>query len=97
MATARVVPVKSDKRYRSWTQSTEPYANAVVVYMMDVSGSMTDEQKEIVRTEAFWIDTWLKRSDAGGNCDHRYGYVARHDAWQGTFHSRDDDNRRRQA
>ena len=26
---------------------------------MDVSGSMTDEQKEIVRTEAFWIDTWL--------------------------------------
>ena len=28
--------------------------------MMDVSGSMTDEQKEIVRTEAFWIDTWLK-------------------------------------
>ena len=28
--------------------------------MMDVSGSMTDEQKEIVRTEAFWIDTWLR-------------------------------------
>ena len=28
--------------------------------MMDVSGSMTDDQKEIVRTEAFWIDTWLK-------------------------------------
>ena len=30
------------------------------IYMMDVSGSMTDEQKEIVRTEAFWLDTWLK-------------------------------------
>ena len=28
--------------------------------MMDVSGSMTDEQKEIVRIEAFWIDTWIK-------------------------------------
>src|SRR5688500_19004773 len=28
--------------------------------MMDVSGSMTDEQKEIVRIEAFWLDTWLK-------------------------------------
>ena len=28
--------------------------------MMDVSGSMTDDQKEIVRIEAFWIDTWLK-------------------------------------
>ena len=31
-----------------------------VIYMMDVSGSMTDDQKEIVRTAAFWIDTWLK-------------------------------------
>jgi uncharacterized sporulation protein YeaH/YhbH (DUF444 family) len=28
--------------------------------MMDVSGSMTDEQKEIVRIEAFWIDAWIK-------------------------------------
>jgi hypothetical protein len=27
---------------------------------MDVSGSMTDEQKEIVRIESFWIDTWIK-------------------------------------
>ncbi len=28
--------------------------------MMDVSGSMGREQKEIVRIEAFWIDTWLR-------------------------------------
>ena len=28
--------------------------------MMDVSGSMGDEQKEIVRIERFWIDTWLQ-------------------------------------
>ena len=40
-------------------RSTQPQVNAVVIYMMDVSGSMTDEQKEIVRTEAFWIDAWL--------------------------------------
>ena len=33
---------------------------AVIIYMMDVSGSITDEQKEIVRMEAFWIDTWIK-------------------------------------
>ena len=34
--------------------------SAVVIYMMDVSGSMGDEQKEIVRTESFWINLWLK-------------------------------------
>jgi uncharacterized protein len=56
----RVVPVREDRRYRSWTNIQEPEANAAVIYMMDVSGSMTDDQKEIVRTEAFWIDTWLK-------------------------------------
>ena len=55
-----VTPIREDRRYRSWTEEFHPQANAVIVYMMDVSGSMTDQQKEIVRTESFWIDTWLK-------------------------------------
>ncbi len=58
-ADPRVVPIKSDKQYRSWNDVPQPQVNAAVIYLMDVSGSMTDEQKEIVRTEAFWIDTWL--------------------------------------
>jgi hypothetical protein len=33
--------------------------------MMDVSGSMGDEQKEIVRIESFWIDTWLRHQYQG--------------------------------
>ncbi|MBC8355507.1 MAG: DUF444 family protein [Planctomycetes bacterium] len=59
-ASPRVIPIKGDRRYRSWETTPEPQANAVIIYMMDVSGSMTDEQKSIVRTEAFWIDTWLR-------------------------------------
>lgn len=55
----RVIPVRSDMRFRSWKEDVRPERNAVVIYMMDVSGSMGDEQKEIVRMEAFWIDTWL--------------------------------------
>ncbi len=39
--------------------------NAVIIYMMDVSGSMGDEQKEIVRIETFWIDTWLRSQYKG--------------------------------
>ena len=39
--------------------------NAVIIYMMDVSGSMGDEQKEIVRIESFWIDTWLRSQYKG--------------------------------
>ena len=55
-----IVPIREDKRYRSWTTVSEPQANAAIIYIMDVSGSMTDEQKQIVRTAAFWLDTWLK-------------------------------------
>lgn len=55
-----VVPIREDKRYRSWKNREVPQNNAVILYMMDVSGSMGDEQKEIVRIEAFWIDTWLR-------------------------------------
>ncbi|MEM7313191.1 MAG: DUF444 family protein, partial [Planctomycetota bacterium] len=61
----RIIPIKDDKRYRSWSTTPVPHANAVIIYMMDVSGSMTDDQKEIVRTEAFWIDTWLKNQYDG--------------------------------
>ena len=64
-ADPRVVPIKDDRRYRSWEHVPEPVANAVIIYMMDVSGSMTDEQKEIVRTESFWIDTWLRSQYQG--------------------------------
>jgi sporulation protein YhbH len=55
-----VVPIREDKQYRSWKDVQLPQSVAVIIYMMDVSGSMTDEQKEIVRIEAFWIDTWIK-------------------------------------
>jgi len=57
-----IVPIKEDKRYRTFEFDKEPRSSAVVVYMMDVSGSMGKEQKEIVRSEAFWIDTWLRHN-----------------------------------
>ncbi|MBW3630239.1 MAG: DUF444 family protein [Gemmatimonadetes bacterium] len=55
-----VVPVREDMRYRSWKDEPVPVANAVVFYLMDVSGSMGNEQKEIVRIESFWIDNWIR-------------------------------------
>ncbi len=60
-----IIPIREDMRYRSWKTEEEPDANAVIIYMMDVSGSMGDEQKEIVRIESFWIDTWLRKQYKG--------------------------------
>jgi len=66
----RIVPIRRDRRYRSWKTVLKPQSNAVLIYMMDVSGSMGDEQKELVRLEAFWIDAWLRRNYEG--IDSRY-------------------------
>ena len=40
-----IIPIRSDRRYRSWKTVLKPQSNAVIIYMMDVSGSMGDEQK----------------------------------------------------
>jgi uncharacterized protein len=60
-----IIPTREDMRFKSWRTEEEPIANAVILYMMDVSGSMGDEQKEIVRIESFWIDAWLRRHYKG--------------------------------
>ena len=60
-----IIPIREDLRYRSWNETKKPQSNAAIVYMMDVSGSMGSEQKELVRLEAFWIDTWLRRNYEG--------------------------------
>ena len=56
----KIIPQREDKRYRAWKEFPKPDAVACIVYMMDVSGSMTDEQKEIVRVESFWLDSWIR-------------------------------------
>ncbi len=61
----RIIFERGDKVYRSWKTVMSPRSNAVIIYMMDVSGSMGDEQKELVRLEAFWIDAWLRRNYRG--------------------------------
>jgi uncharacterized sporulation protein YeaH/YhbH (DUF444 family) len=60
-----IIPIRDDKRYRSWRTEEVHEANAVIIYMMDVSGSMGEEQKEIVRIESFWIDAWLSSQYKG--------------------------------
>ncbi len=60
-----VLPIRRDMQYKSFKKVQKPQTQAVVIYMMDVSGSMGDEQKEIVRLESFWINTWLKKHYKG--------------------------------
>lgn len=56
----RVIPIPDDERFRARRTHPQPESSAVIFHMMDVSGSMGREQKDIVRIKAFWIDTWLR-------------------------------------
>lgn len=57
-----IIPHKEDIRYRYPQLIPKPETNAVLIYMMDVSGSMGDKEKNLVRTTSFWIDLWLQRN-----------------------------------
>ena len=80
------MPIREDEEFRSWKSVAEPQANAAVIYMMDVSGSMTDEQKEIVRIESFWIDTWLKKQYDGVQRRYVVHDAVAHEVDEDTFY-----------
>ncbi|OGQ05261.1 MAG: hypothetical protein A3F82_01440 [Deltaproteobacteria bacterium RIFCSPLOWO2_12_FULL_44_12] len=56
----KIIPIREDRIYRTWKEVHKPQSRALVFFLLDVSGSMGNEQKEIVRIETFWIDTWLR-------------------------------------
>lgn len=52
---------REDLRFKTWEVSHREEANAVVVAMMDTSGSMGTLQKFVVRTFFFWMVRWLRK------------------------------------
>lgn len=52
---------RHDLRFRSYTEKVELCNNAVIISMMDVSGSMTEHKKWLVRMCLFWIKRYLER------------------------------------
>src|SRR5437763_16287819 len=69
-----------------WISFQQPQSVACIIYMMDVSGSMTDEQKEIVRIEAFWIDLWIKAHYKGVETVYIIHAAVAHEVDEHTFY-----------
>jgi uncharacterized protein len=51
---------KEDLRYKTWEEQMTYESNAVVIAMMDVSGSMGEFKKYIARSFYFWMVRFLK-------------------------------------
>lgn len=50
-----------DLKYREIQQDTENQSNAVIIAMMDVSGSMGDMKKYLARAMLFWLVAFLRK------------------------------------
>ena len=51
----------SDLRYKQIEEDYELHSNAVVIAMMDTSGSMTTDKKYLCRSLLFWLTEFLKK------------------------------------
>lgn len=54
-------PVKDDKEYRSWSTVHNPDTNAVIFFVSDISASMDEPKREIVRELCWYLDNWVQR------------------------------------
>jgi uncharacterized protein len=56
-----VIIEDDDMRYKQIEQDYELHSNAVVIAMMDTSGSMTTDKKYLCRSLLFWLNEFLKK------------------------------------
>ena len=54
-----VIPQREDFIYKYPKITKKPDVKVAILYLMDVSGSMFDEIRDIVKTICYWIDVWL--------------------------------------
>lgn len=57
----RIIPIKEDKSFRSTKPLPRPQNNALLVFMRDISGSVSDEEREIISYFCFFAEGLLKR------------------------------------
>lgn len=63
---------KQDEKYKSWQVVLLPYAGAVIIFIMDVSGSIFGDIIDIMRTICFWIEVLIKGKPEYKKVDMRY-------------------------
>jgi len=56
----KVIPTKEDKRYRSWKNVEKPQNNALLIFMRDVSGSVGQEERDIISYICYCTEIWLR-------------------------------------
>jgi uncharacterized protein len=53
--------IPEDLRYKTWDEQIRPDVGAVILAMMDVSGSMGSFEKYVARTFFFWMERFIRK------------------------------------
>ncbi len=56
----KIIPIKEDKRYKSWKYVEKPQNNALLIFIRDVSGSVGQEESDIISYICFCSELWLR-------------------------------------
>jgi len=54
-------PIKEDKEFRSWSSVEMPDTNAAIFFVSDISASMDDEKRSLIRELCWYLDNWVQR------------------------------------
>ena len=58
---SNVYPIKEDKEYRSWSSVEVPDTNAAIFFVSDISASMDEEKRSLIRELCWYLDNWIQR------------------------------------
>lgn len=58
---SNVYPVPDDFEYKSWSVKDKPDVNAVVFFMQDISASMGEDKRELVKELCWYLECWIRR------------------------------------
>ena len=59
--TSNLYPVPDDKEYKSWSIKNDPDVNAAIFFMSDISASMTDDKRDLIKELCWYLDNWIRK------------------------------------
>ena len=54
-------PLPDDKVYKSWSVVDKPDVNAAIFFMSDISASMTEDKRDLIRELCWYLENWIKK------------------------------------
>ena len=58
---SNLYPIPEDKEYKSWSEKDKPDVNAVIFFMQDISASMDQSKRDLVREMCWYLECWIRR------------------------------------